>query len=137
MLLTGDWFIECPPNFVPEEDKHLIPVPEPSAGGAVPMDIDLNDDDDDEAVQPEPAPKPKVQRQGKVRSRDGFVVTTPPVGVQIPKRASLASTQTSQYTFSNPPSPRRSNLDVESSQTLHVSHSEGQDAELMRTADCG
>jgi hypothetical protein len=123
VLLTGGWFLECPPNFIPEEEKHLVSVPEPSAGEAAPMDTDLNDDDDDEAFQPEPLPKPKVQRRGKVRSRDGSVMAVPPAGVQNPVGAPLASTQTSQCTVSNPPSPPRSNLDVQSSQTLYVIHS--------------
>lgn len=123
VLLIGGWFLECPPNFVPEEEKHLVPVPEPSAGGAAPMVTDLNDDDEEEAIQPEPAPKPKVQRRGKVRSRDGSVVAAPPAGVQIPAGPPLASTHTSQRTVSSPPSPPRSNLDVQSSQTLHVTHS--------------
>ena len=87
------------------------------------MYTDLNNDDDDEALQPELAPKPKVQRRGQIRSRDGFVMAAPPAGVQIADRAHLASTQISQRTVSNPPSPRRSNMDIDSSQTLRVTYS--------------
>lgn len=84
-------------------------------------------DDDEEAFQPEHAPKPKSQRRGQVRNRDGTVVAAPPVaappvGVRNAERAPFASTQASQPTVSNPPSPRRSNMDVESSQTLHAKH---------------
>ena len=121
--VIGGWFFECPSNFVLEEEKHFVPVWEPSAGGAAPMVTDLNDDNDEEAVQPETAPKPKVQRRGPVHSRDGSVVAAPPVGVQIPERAPLSSTQTSQRTVLNPQSPRVSKLDVQSSQTLHITHS--------------
>ena len=46
VLLTGGWVLECPPNFVREE-KHLVPLQEPSAGGAAPMVTDLDDDDDE------------------------------------------------------------------------------------------
>ena len=123
MLLTGGWFLECPPNFILEEEKHLVPITEPSAGGAAPRVTDLNDDNDEEAVQPEPAPKPKVQRRGRVCSRDGSVMAATSTRVQVPERAPLASTQTSHRTVSNPPSPRRSNLDVESSQILRVTQS--------------
>ena len=127
VLLTGNWFLECRPNFVSKEGKHLVPVSEPSAARAAPMETDLNDDDD-EAFQPDPAPKPKVQRPGKVCSCDDTVMAAPPVvappaGVQVAERTHLASTQASQPTVSNPPSPRRSNMDVDSSQTLHVTHS--------------
>ena len=121
VLLTGGWFLECPPNIVHEEEKHLVPLPEPSARGAAPIVTDL--DDDEEAFQVEPTPKPKVQRRGQVRSRDGSVVAATHAGVQILERAPLASTQTSHRTVSNPPSPRRSNLDVESSQPLRVTQS--------------
>ena len=123
LLLTGGWFLECPPNFIHEEDKHLVPLLEPSAGGAAPMVTDLINNDDDEAFHLEPAPKPKIQRRGQVHSRDGSVVAVPPAGVQIAERAPLASIQTSHRTVSNPPSPRRSSLDVESSQTLRVTQS--------------
>ena len=98
-------------------------VPEPSAAGAAPMETDLNDDDEEEAIQPEPAPKPEVQRRGQMRSCDGTVVAAPPAGGQVAERAHLASIQASQRTVSNPPSPRHSNMDVDSSQTLHVTHS--------------
>ena len=121
VLLTGGWFLECPPNFVHEEERHLVPLPEPSAGGAAHLVTDLIDDDD-EAIQPEPAPK-QVRRRGQVRSRDGSVAAAQPSRVQTAERAPLASTQTSHRTVSNPPSPRRSNLDVESSQTLRFTQS--------------
>jgi hypothetical protein len=112
VLHTGGWFLECRPNFVPEEEKHLFPVPEPSAAGAAPMETDYNDDEEEEAFQLEPALKPKVQCRGQVRNRDSTVVAAPP----------LASTQASQPTVSTLPSPRRSNMNVDSSQTLHVKH---------------
>ena len=80
VLLTGGGFLECRLNFVHEEEKHLVHVPEPFAVVATPMETDLNDDDD-EAFQSEPAPKPKVQRRGHVRSRDGTVVAAPPARV--------------------------------------------------------
>lgn len=80
VLVTGGWFLECPPNFVHEKERHLVPLPEPSAGGAAHLVTDLIDDDD-EAIQPEPAPK-QVRRRGQVRSRDGSVAAAQPSRVQ-------------------------------------------------------
>ena len=63
VLLTGGWFLECQPNFVYEDEKHLVFVLEPSPARVAPMKMDLNDDND-KAFQLELAPKTKVQRRG-------------------------------------------------------------------------
>lgn len=131
VLLIGGWFLECRPNYVPVEEKDLVPLPKQSLAGDGPMEID--DDDNEDAFEPEPAPKQKTRR--KARGRNGTVVASPPTVsppaaapppvaphaiVRLAECAPLASTQASQHTVLNPPSPRRSHMDVDSGQTLNA-----------------
>ena len=137
VLLTGGWFLECRPNYVPEEEIDLVPLSEPSLAGEAPMEID-DDDNEEEAFESVPAPKPKSKRKARGRGNtivaspppmSSPVVTPPPVAppavVRRVERAPLASTQVSQPTVLNPPSPRRLNMDVDSGHSPDRSNTVG------------